>query len=206
MGTKVETDSQPAPGPSRWRDGQLVILLLLIVSSIYFSRLSVLPVVREECRWARGAVQMIETGDWITVRQQGQVFPERPPMSVWGIAATGLVRGEVDTLAIRLPSVLAIILTCLLVYGYARGFISHLGAFAAALVFATMGQVLQIGRMGESESLFTLFFASSLLLWHLAYERSWNPTVMWSLGFGFSALAAGIAGNGGLPPAGLVAR
>ena len=194
MGTKAETDSQPAPGPSRWRDAQLVILLLLIVSSIYFSRLSVLPVVREECRWARGAVQMIESGDWITVRQQGQVFAERPPMGVWGIAVTGLIRGEVDTLAIRLPSVLAIILTCLLVYGYARGFISHLGAFAAALVFATMGQVLQIGRMGESESLFTLFFASSLLLWHLAYERSWNPTVMWSLGFGFSALAALVKG------------
>jgi len=194
VGTKVEANSQPSPGQSRWRDAGLVILLLLIVSSIYFSRLSALPVVREECRWARGAVQMIETGDWITVRQQGQIFPERPPMSVWGIAVAGLVRGEVDTMAVRLPSVLAIVLTCLLVYGYARGFISQLGAFAAALVFATMGQVLQIGRMGESESLFTLLFASSLLLWHLAYERGWNATVMWSLGFGFSALAALVKG------------
>ena len=137
---------------------------------------------------------MIETGDWITVRQQGQIFPERPPMSVWGIAVAGLVRGEVDTMAVRLPSVLAIVLTCLLVYGYARGFISQLGAFAAALVFATMGQVLQIGRMGESESLFTLLFASSLLLWHLAYERGWNATVTWSLGFGFAALAALVKG------------
>ena len=44
-------------------------------------------------------------------------------------------------------------------------------------------QVLQIGRMGESEAVFTLLVSASLLVWHLGYIRSWRPIATWSLGF-----------------------
>ena len=56
-------------------------------------------------------------------------------------------------------------------------------AFVAALAYASMGQVLQIGRMGESEALFTLLVSASLLLWHLGYMRGWPPLATWSIGF-----------------------
>ena len=140
------------------------------------------------------AREMLATGDWIVPRQQGRVFPERPPMTMWTIAAAGWMRGEVDAIAIRLPSVVGVVLTSLLIYGYTRALISQFAALAAALVYATFGQVLQIGRLGESESLFTLFLSASLLGWHLGYMRGWRPVAAWSLGFGFAALAALIKG------------
>jgi 4-amino-4-deoxy-L-arabinose transferase-like glycosyltransferase len=171
-----------------------VATILVIVSTIYGTRLGRLPIVGEESRWATAAREMLATGDWVVPRQQGQVFPERPPMTIWAMAVAGWFRGEVDAIAVRLPSVLAVVLTSLLVYAYTRALVSRFAALAAALVYATMGQVLQIGRMGESEALFTLLVSASLLVWHLGYTLKWSPLATWSISFGCAALAALVKG------------
>ena len=133
---------------------------------------------------------MLSTGDFVVPRQQGHVFAERPPLTIWTIAAAGWLRGEVDPLAVRLPSVIAVVLTSLLIYAYSRALLSQSAAVAAALVYATFGQVLQIGRRGESEALFAPLVGAALLVWHLGYSRRWRPVIAWSIGFAFSALAA----------------
>lgn len=179
---------------SRKFDAIAVPLLIVVVSLIYGVSLARQPLVGEETRWATGAREMLATGDWIVPRQQGRVFPERPPMTMWAMAVAGWLRGEVDPIAARLPSVAAVVLTSLLIYGYARSLASSFAALAAALVYATMGQVLQIGRLGESEALFALFVSASLLLWHLGNTNRWSPLATWSIGFGFAALAALVKG------------
>jgi 4-amino-4-deoxy-L-arabinose transferase len=171
-----------------------IVLVALIVSAIYGVRLTRQSLFGEETRWGTGAREMLATGDWIVPRQQGRVFPERPPMTMWTMAAAGWLRGEVDPLAIRLPSVIAVVLTSLLVFGYTRTCGSTVAATVAAIAYATMGQVLQIGRQGESEALFALFVGASLLLWHSGYTRGWRPIFVWSIGFAFAALAALVKG------------
>lgn len=175
-------------------DALVVVVLVVVVSLIYGARLGLPPLVGEETRWGNGAREMLSTGDWIVPRQQGQVFPERPPMSMWVMAAVGWFRGDVDPLAIRLPSVIAVVLTSLLIYGYARATLSQTSAVATAVVYATFGQVLQIGRLGESEAVFALFVSASLLVWHLGYIRRWPALATWSSGFAFAALAALVKG------------
>ncbi|HVT30277.1 MAG TPA: glycosyltransferase family 39 protein, partial [Lacipirellulaceae bacterium] len=140
-----------------------VVFLVAGVSAIYGARLTLEPLVGEETRWATGAREMLATGDWIVPRQQGHIFPERPPMTMWAMAAVGWLRGDVDPIAVRLPSVVAVVLTVLLIYGYLRSFASIVAAVVAALAYATMGQVLQIGRFGESEAFFALLVSASLL-------------------------------------------
>lgn len=178
----------------QWIDAATVALLLAAVSIIYGARLSRLPIVGEESRWGTAAREMLASGDWVVPRQQGHVFAERPPMTIWAMAAVGWLHGVVDPIAVRLPSVIAILLTTLLIYAYARMCLSRFAAWTAALAYASMAQVVQIGRMGESEALFTLLVSASLLLWHLGYLRQWRPLVTWSLGFGFAALAALVKG------------
>ena len=188
-----------APTPTaaiqrRWSDAAAAFILIVSVSLIYGARLGLQPLIGEETRWATAAREMLDTGDWIVPRQQAQVFPERPPMTMWLMAAGGSLRGDVDAIAIRLPSVVSVVLTSLLVYGYTRAFASTATALTAALVYATGGQLLQIGRRGESEAAFALFVSASLLLWHLGYSRGWRPLAVWSLGFAFAALAALVKG------------
>ena len=165
-------------------------VLTALVFVCYFARLTSLPVCGEESRWASAAREMIVTGDWVVPRQQGDAFPERPPLGSWGMAAVGIVRGQVDLVAVRLPSSLAILLITWLVYAYALAWTSRLAAFASAVAFATSGQTLMLGRFGESEAVFTLFTAGSLLVWHFAYIRGWHPGLLWSAGYSLAALGA----------------
>lgn len=183
-------DSQPrAAAVNVWREPAFYLLALL-VAAIYLSRLATLPIVGEEARWARGAAQMLETGDWIVLRQQGKVFPERPPMTCWSMAVSALAWGDLDRVAIRLPSVIAVLLTSLLIYIYARGFLSSTGALVGGLAYTTFGQVLQIGRHGESEALFTLFLGGAILVWHFGYMRGWTKLGTWTAAYSLTALAA----------------
>jgi 4-amino-4-deoxy-L-arabinose transferase-like glycosyltransferase len=183
----AEQVSADRPG-WKWLLEPQLALLMLVVIGIYFTRLTVPNLRGEEPRRARVAVEMIESGDWIVPRQQGQLFFSRPPLQNWFIALLGLARGHVDEVAVRLPSALATLLTALLVYGYARGFLSSLGALVSGLAFATMGQVMELGRLGETESIFTLVVGGSLLVWHWGYTRGWPRVCTWSCAYFLAAL------------------
>ena len=53
--------------------------LLLFTGLTYCWTIANVPLRGEESRWACGARWMLASGDWIVPRQQGTVFPERPP-------------------------------------------------------------------------------------------------------------------------------
>jgi 4-amino-4-deoxy-L-arabinose transferase-like glycosyltransferase len=178
------------------RDGLLArlepqaVLLAFVVVGIYFTRLGDLTLRGEETRRARVAIEMIETGDWVVPHEQGRLFPDRPPLGNWLIAVSMLVTGSTGTIAVRLPTVLATLVTTLIVYVYSRSFLSRNGALAAGLAYATMGQVLTLGMLAETEATLTLFVGASLLLWHLAYQRGLAAWKTWCLGYVLAGLAA----------------
>jgi 4-amino-4-deoxy-L-arabinose transferase-like glycosyltransferase len=163
--------------------------LLLLVLGIHGTRLTALAIRGEESRRGRIAWEMRQTGDWVVPRQQGEPFLSRPPLGNWLIALAGLVRGDCDLIAVRLPSVLATLLTTLLVYGYGRTFLPRLGACAAGAAYATMAQVMELGRLAETEAVFTLFVSASLLVWHWGYSRRWRAGWTWMAGYSLAALA-----------------
>lgn len=193
----VEVGAAPVSDRPWWRDWQLALLVAFVVAA-YFTRLSTLSIRGEESRRGLIAREMIETGDWIIPRTQGVPLFSRPPLQNWMIAALALGRGEVDAVALRLPSVCAILLTCVLIYWYARRFLSPLGSLASGLAFASMAQVLELGRSGETDALFTLFVSGALLGWHgLLSRRSGSVAaagegrtlyVAWCLGYALAAL------------------
>lgn len=172
-----------------WLEPQAAVLVAVVVG-IYFSRLDDLTLRGEETRRARVAIEMIETGDFVVPREQGRLFPDRPPLGNWLIALSMLLTGSTGCLAVRLPTVLATLATTLVVYGYSRSFLSRSAALAAGLAYATMGQVLSLGMLAETEATLTLFVGASLLLWHLAYRRGLAAWQTWCLGYSLAGLAA----------------
>ena len=140
-----------APRARWWLEWEFWVVLLL-AGLIYGSRLSETPPSGEEPRRGQVAREMIASGDWIVPRQQGLPFLSRPPVQNWAIALVSLARGKIDAVAIRFPSVVAILLTVTLIYAYGRTFLSRLGALCAMVAFPTMGLVLQFGWLGETEA------------------------------------------------------
>ena len=63
-------------------------------------------------------------------------------------------------------------------------------AFTGALAYATIGQVLQLGRVGETEAVFTFFVSASLLVWHFGYVKQWSDIWIWIAGYGLAAFGA----------------
>ncbi len=164
--------------------------LAALTMAIYFSRLTALPIHGEETRRAEVAIEMVRTGDWIVPRQQNVPLLSRPPLQCWPIALVTKLTGDCPLWATRLPSVLATLLTTLLIYVYGRQFMSKSGALAAGLAYATTGMVLQLGRLAETDAVFTLLVASSLLVWHWGYSSGWRRALPWLAGYGLAALAA----------------
>ncbi len=178
------------PRAKFWREWPLWAVLLL-VTFIYFMRIDHLTIRGEESRRATVAMEMMASGDWLVPRQQGETrfMSSRPPLQNWLIAAVATVRGELDTLAVRLPSVLAIALIATLLYAYGRTFMSPVGACAAAAGYVSMGQVMELGRLGETDALFTLFLSSALLFWHWGYRLRWPAWRTWTTAYACLALA-----------------
>ena len=77
-----------------------------------------------------------------------------------------------------------------MVYWYARAFLSPVGALVSGAGYATMGLVLDLGRLAETDNLLTLCISASLLVWHAGYMRRWPVLATWTAGFSLAALAA----------------
>lgn len=173
-----------------FREPEIAVLLLLVLLA-YGTQLTTLDVRGEESRRGTVAKEMLRTGDFVVPRFHGEshFMSARPPLQMWAIAATSVFRGEVDLLAVRVPSVLAIALLAVVIYGYARTFLTRMGAFCCAAAYLSMLQVLELGRTGETDAVFSLFVTCSLLFWHAGKTQNWNPALVWSLGYGFAAVA-----------------
>lgn len=185
----TENSSQPA----LWqilREKELLVLIVL-VGTLYFTQLGALGIRGEESRRGSVTQEMMRNGELVIPRLQGDLYfmSCRPPLQMWSIATAGAIRGKVDEVAVRLPSVIAILLLAMVIYGYSRTFLGRMGAFGASAAYVSMLQVLELGRTGETDALFTLFVTCSLLFWHAGYTLKWNPAIVWSLGYGFAALA-----------------
>lgn len=85
-------------------------LLLALVLAVLVFRLGAVPLLGpDEPRYARVAVEMKRSGDWVTPRLSGEPWLEKPALYYWLAAAAYAVLGENETAA-RLPSVGAALL------------------------------------------------------------------------------------------------
>lgn len=180
-----------------WREAEGWVALLL-VAALYLPRLGDSPVRGEEPRRARVSIEMMESGDWVVPREQGEPFRSRPPFQNWVLAGTFALLGNHGPVAIRLPSVLAVLLTVWVLYGYSRGFLGRAGSLTAAVAYPTFGEMFQTGRQAETEALYVFLVGGSLIAWHWGFTRGWNRYLVWTVAYVLAACAA--LTKGGLQP------
>lgn len=188
---QTTTDLAAKTAAVSWRtyfEREMAWLIILVVA-LYATRLTELSIRGEESRRGRIAWEMIQSGDWLVPRVQGIPRLSRPPLQYWVVALAGELRGGVDAVAVRLPSVLATLLTVLLIYAYGRCWMSRVGAFASGAIYATFAQVLQLGRLGETEAIFTLLLSAALLVWHAGVLQRWNSWILWPVSYALAACA-----------------
>ena len=175
----------------RWWHESEVLLLIALVIGAYFSARR-----RSDDPRRRIALGDCRSGDDPHRRLDraaatGRAVPEPP-------AARQLAdRVDYPWLAVNATSgrsacrrCAAVLLTTLLIYAFGRSFLNRTGAFAAALAFCTMGEVLQMGRLAETDLVFTCLLSSAVIVWLWGERRGWPMWLTWSSGYALAALAA----------------
>ena len=198
------------PGASihtqRWlHSGPLPYLAAVIIAALpLFAHLDALPVrLWDESRLAFNALEMARGQSHFLVPTYGgepEMWNTKPPLLIWLQALAIRILGEGE-LALRLPSALAALATCLLLVRFADKWLRRawLGVLAVGVLVTAQGYVSLHGvRTGDYEALVTLFITSYGLAWFL-YCEGGNRRMLWTA----AACIAGAAltkGVGGLLP------
>lgn len=133
---------------------------------------------------------MIERGDWVALRLGGFHWLEKPPLAVWGIAASIRAFGD-NAFAIRLPSALAGLLAAL-----AAGWVAaratgrpNLVALVVAVQATTVGPLV-FGTVAITDGAFTGMLALTMAAWYGACTSSGRARLAWLV---VTGAAAGLA-------------
>lgn len=170
------------------------LLITIVVMIGYGFSPARLPLVGEETCRAQHGIEMADTGDWLIPTQQGVEIIDRPPGQYWFLAAIHKWIHPLDATTLRVSAVLVLLATSLMIWWYTRQFTLEAYAILAGVAYPTMGHVFDLGRRVETDSLFTLVVAASLLVWHAGHTGRWRPIVTWTLACAIAALAALVKG------------
>lgn len=97
------------------------------------------------------AREMVATGDWLVPTFGGVVFPDKPPLATWLVAASGLLFGGFDAAVARFPAVLAAAVTAVLVATLGARLCGRAVGLVAGLVQLTSYGTLMQGRLAEPD-------------------------------------------------------
>ncbi|WP_421245684.1 ArnT family glycosyltransferase [Aeromonas sanarellii] len=110
----------------------------------------------DEPRFALIAKEMVESGQWLFPMRGGEIYPDKPPLFMWGIAIGYLLTGSIKV-AFLLPSLLAGLLTIALVWDLGRRLWSaQIGFMAGLLLLFTVQFTLQ-AKTAQIDALVTFF-------------------------------------------------
>lgn len=110
----------------------------------------------DEPRFALVAKQMVESGQWLFPFRGGEIYPDKPPMFMWGIALGYLITGSMR-IAFLLPSLLAGLGCIALVYDIARRIWDRATAFRAGLFLLFTVQFTVQAKQAQIDELVTFF-------------------------------------------------
>ena len=160
--------------PTRIRPLSLLFLLFLPALLLY-PCLSFALFEPDESRYAEIPREMLQSGDWVTPRLEGEAYLEKPPLLYWLTAASYRLFGAHDWAA-RLPPALAVHGCVLVVYLLGRRTFGERAAFRGGLVLSLAPGFVSVGRLLIIDGV--LAFCTTLALFG-AFEAVRGARLRW---------------------------
>jgi len=179
------------PLPGAW-----LLLPLLIAAALYGIGLTSTDLwTPDEPRYAEVAREMVLRGDYIHPHCNGKPYAEKPPLFFWAVVAASRLTGGVDTLAVRLPSVLSALGTLVLLILLVEELFGRRAALIGGCMLATAPEFFWLARSGHIDMLLTLLITASLFgFWRWYSQGGWAWLVVFYGFMGPAVLAKGPVG------------
>lgn len=164
------------------------------------------PLDRDEARFAQATAQMLETGDFITIRFQDSERNKKPAGIYWLQAASVSLFSNVEAREIwayRLPSLLGVVLASIFTYLAGAKLFDPRTAFLGAILLASAPAVAGEATIAKTDAMLLAAVCLAQLAFVEIYlraessekKRGWTwPIIFWT------ALAAGILLKGPIAP------
>ncbi len=141
-----------------------------------FSPVNSLELRGEEPRRAAVAMEMAITGEYIVPKINGWNYYNKPPLFNWLIAGLFKVFGSYDEWLVRVPSLVALLLTALANYFFTRKYLSEEVAVLSSFLFLTAGDIFFYGTQmaGEIDLFFSLLvYLQVILIFHFSHKKQY---------------------------------
>jgi 4-amino-4-deoxy-L-arabinose transferase-like glycosyltransferase len=158
------------------RDG---VLVALFVAVAVFPLIAIRSYHYEEGLTAALARDALTGSPWYVPDLFGVPWLERPVLQSWIVALISVPLGGVSQLSTRLPTVTALLATCLLIVWLVRPRASRLAALVAALGFLFSPAILQKIVTAEADTLLTAFQFAAFAVWWRGYENGRVGFLRW---------------------------
>ncbi|MCC2617076.1 glycosyltransferase family 39 protein [Aestuariibacter halophilus] len=147
----------------------------------------------DEPRFALIAKQMVDSGQWFFPMRGGELYPDKPPVFMWSIAAFYALTGSI-TVAFLLPSLLAGFGTLALVYDIARRLWSPVTAFRASAILLFTVQFTLQAKTAQIDALvcFWITLGCYALLRFLILEQGWRWYGLAGAAMGVGVITKGV--------------
>ncbi len=143
----------------------------------------------EEPRRGIITFEMLKTGDFFQPTVLGQPYFKKPPLHEWATSLTSFIVGHVSEFTLRFPSVLAVLLTSLLIYFFGKRFLDRKVALFGALIYPTFFVVLfGYSTKCEPDVIFSLAVSLSIFSWFYFMKKN-RVLTAWIVGYFFASLA-----------------
>ncbi|HEX8915520.1 MAG TPA: glycosyltransferase family 39 protein [Humisphaera sp.] len=152
---------------------------------------------RDEPRYAQCAKQMLETGDWVLPRYLDDLRLAKPPLIYWLQATSMSVLGPTSA-AVRLPSVVGMLATLLLVALAVRKELSAEHAFWTVVVLGSSAMSVLAAKVCLTDAVLLFFITvAQLCLYRIWTGRAtWLTCVCFGLAIGLTLMTKGPVGLG----------
>jgi 4-amino-4-deoxy-L-arabinose transferase-like glycosyltransferase len=121
-------------------------------------------------------MEMDITGEYVVPKINGWNYYNKPPLFNWVLAGFFKIVDSYANWAVRIPSILALLLTAVLHYFFSKKYISREIALLSTLLFVTTGDLFFYGSQlaGEIDLFFSLIvYAQVILMFHFYQKQQY---------------------------------
>lgn len=146
---------------------------------------------QDEAAYAGFAKQIIETGNWVTPEFMWSEAHRKPPLHFWNIAISYKVFG-VNEFAVRFPSALFVLLTCLLVFFAGKKIVGERLALLWVIILSTSLLVPVLGKISVTDSTLLFFTtACAFSFYFVLHHKAWKWVLVFWVSFALALLTKG---------------
>jgi 4-amino-4-deoxy-L-arabinose transferase-like glycosyltransferase len=171
--------------------------IVLVWAAAALPSASVRSFIWEEGTNALLARDILARGELLRVEVLGVPWVDKPPLLAWMVAGVARLTGQVDEWSARLPAMVVVLLTALLVERLTRRYAGTPGSLFAAVCFLLCPLVLRKIAIAEPDTIVTGLSFAAFVLWWRGEEAGHVSGWRW-LGCG-ALLAVATMGKGPQP-------